>query len=109
MKVHVTLDWLIDVRGTDDPEEAKGIAYNYVADQEIEESAVYVAHEDDVVCDPQTSPFDDVDDYDAETTITLYPEGEPVVPANERGAWSTYTPSPSYLDEVEAMREADRG
>lgn len=87
MKVHVTLDWLIDVRGTDDPDKAEEIAYNYVGDQELEESVVYVVHEDGITCDPHPSLFDE--DYDAEATVTLYPEDE-VVPANETGAWSTY-------------------
>ena len=90
--VHVTLDWVIRVHGTNSTDVAEEVATDYLADQSLHRVVSVLAHEQDVLCDG-----DDEGELDAETghlredalTVALYPEGT-TLPTDVPVAVSTY-------------------
>jgi hypothetical protein len=81
MKVQVRLDWLIDVRGTDNENDAASIVADYVSD--LDGDSLFESLE----IEPYVEP-----DGPEELTITLFPEDEEIPLDGE--PWSTYNPSP---------------
>ena len=90
--VHVSLDWVIRVRGTTDAETGKNIATDYVADQSLERLVEVLVHEDGVLCEGEwmTADTDEAGNL-AETALTveLWPDTE-TLPTDGDVAVSTY-------------------
>jgi hypothetical protein len=89
--VHVTLDWVIRVYGETREEQAKDIATDYLADQDLQRVVEMIVHEDGVLCDGEDLMRGDYDGNlrEEELTIALYPEDQEL-PVDVPVAVATY-------------------